>query len=332
MVIAIPGGMIALVAAIWFGAATIVAYQIEHARLDTASNGDEPAASARTEPTGEHLRLALPGERAKRAWFVAGKRRAAVVLIPPSGAAAEAMSPYAQFLNVAGFATLAMDSADRGRALSWGWRDRAAVRAGVAELRRRGYARLGAIGLFEGGVAALLAQAEGGTFEAIVIDGAYANLESLLLRMPALRAANPGFARTVIWEVGLWIGRSPAELDATSAAARLGSCRLLVIQQRAGALTTVADAGALRAAAGIAAELWIVEAAGNSTAIDAAPKQYAERVLGLFESQLADPDAPERDGPKRPAATAYMRGGTRSTSNVERRISGSFSTSHGPWL
>ncbi len=139
----------------------------------------------------------------------------------------------------------------------------------------------------EGAAAILLAQAERPVFSAIIADSAYRNLAAMFQRIPSIAGLNPAFSQTVIMEAGLFMGHSLWRIDPAKAARKLGPAALLVIQNRGDKIVTVADAEAIRDAAGrSSAELWIVASDGHGDAIYEDPDAYAARVTGFLRAHL----------------------------------------------
>ncbi len=302
--------MLGIAAGIWFGTASLVAYRFRYppflAEGRTDLSGPDVPGSPDAPPTDpktalgadfERVTLTLADGTTVAAWFVRGTRpHAGIVLLPPASGTRRTMLPWLKFLHTAGFSIIAPDSGDSAaRGVDWGLHEREVAWASAAALTARGLWQVVALGVSEGAAAAILAQAERPTFRAIVADSPYANLDTMFRRVPALAGLHPAFVSTVIWEASLMLGRRLEGISPAAAARNLSGCSLMVIQNRGDELTTIADAQAIRTAAGPDAELWLVEAGGHADAIYEGPVEYATYVTDFLNRQL---------GGRAPAAAA----------------------------
>jgi pimeloyl-ACP methyl ester carboxylesterase len=219
-------------------------------------------------------------------WYFPGKRRE-VVIIVPAVAPEVAIIPYARFLLDAGYTVIATYSANNpSYGTSWGLLKRKFALATARTLMDQGLTRIAALGISEGGDAAIMAQAEQPVFTAIVADSAYANLERMFMRSPSISRMNPAFVRTVMWEAQLWFGRPLDKISPETDAGNLGTCSLLIIQNRDDQVTPLADGKALLDAAGSNAQLWTVPSGGHGDAIYEDPKGYAARVIKFLDASF----------------------------------------------
>ncbi|HVA76441.1 MAG TPA: hypothetical protein VNF27_01030 [Candidatus Binataceae bacterium] len=297
----IGSAMIGTAAILWLGGASIVAYRLAyppflegghtdvygpHAPIADALAPADPRAAFGA--SFESVSIPVEDHPAVQGWFVAGQLPAAVLLMPAAGGDRRAMLPYMKFLHDAGYATLAIGSGDSPeRGTRWGWREKDEVLAAADNLKHRGFANIAGLGVSEGAAAILLAQAERPVFSAIIADSAYRNLAAMFQRIPSIAGLNPAFSQTVIMEAGLFMGHSLWRIDPAKAARKLGPAALLVIQNRGDKIVTVADAKAIRDAAGrSSAELWIVASDGHGDAIYEDPDAYAARVTGFLRAHL----------------------------------------------
>jgi len=298
--------MIGLAAVLWIGGATLVAYRLkyppflEDGHTDLYGKDEGPAAAidpkAAFGAEFDPVQINVGSGRSIQGWMIPGKLPAAVVLVPPIGGTRRTMLPYAKFLHDAGYNVLAIDSGDTAQSgTSWGWSERMAVLAAASELKRRGFKKIGALGVSEGAAEVLMVQASGASFAAIVSDSAYGNLAAMILRAPSIGGLNPALQQTALWEAGFFLGHSVWKVDVTKAAREIGEAGLLVIHDRDDKIVPVSDAQAISAAAGSHGDLWIVPGDGHGDAINEAPDEYASRVLKLFQDYLL---APSSDGLK----------------------------------
>jgi pimeloyl-ACP methyl ester carboxylesterase len=240
-----------------------------------------------------HRRVSVVG------WYFPGKRREAVVILPTAGASEVSMIPYVRFLLADGYTVVTAYSANNPiYGINWGILKCKFALAIARTLLDKGFTRVAALGISEGAAAAIMAQAEQPVFTAIVADSSYANLERLLMRSPSMARLNPAFASTVMWAASYWFGRSPDKISPETDAANLGSCPLLIIQNRDDQMTPMADGQALLAAAGFNAEMWTVPSSGHGDAIFEHSKEYADHVTKfLNESFETEVPLPKPLGP-----------------------------------
>src|ERR1700693_527122 len=174
-------------------------------------------------------------------WYFPGKRREVVVFIPAAGAPETAMIPYVKFLLGAGYTVVASYSAnDPSYGINWGMLKRKFALATARTLMDDGFTKIAALGISEGAAGVIMAQAEQPVFTAIVADSSYANLERLFMRSPSMSGLNPAFLSTVMWEAQFWFGRKLDQISPETDAGNLGSCALLIIQNRDQQMTPLA--------------------------------------------------------------------------------------------
>jgi pimeloyl-ACP methyl ester carboxylesterase len=219
-------------------------------------------------------------------WYFPGKRREVVVIVP-AVTPEVAIIPYAKFLLAAGYTVVATYSANNpSYGTSWGLLKRKFALATARTLIDDGFTKIAALGISEGGAAAIMAQAEQPVFTAIIADGSYANLERMFMRSPSIERLNPAFVSTVMWEAQLWFGRNLDKVSPETDAGNLGSCALLIIQNRDDQVTPLADGQALLLAAGFNAQMWTVPSGGHGDAIYEDPKGYAARVIKFLDASF----------------------------------------------
>jgi len=231
-------------------------------------------------------------------WYFPGRRREAVVLLPAAGAPETAMIPYVKFLLRAGYTVVAAYSANNpSYGINWGMLKRKFALATARTLKDDGFDKIAALGIGEGAAGAIMAQAEQPVFTAIVADSSYANLEQLFMRSPSMSRLNPAFVHTVMWEAQLWFGRPLDKISPETDAGNLGSCSLLIIQNRDDQVTPLADGKALLDAAGFNAQMWTVPSGGHGDAVYEDPNGYAARVIKFLDASFEiEPPAPKPKG------------------------------------
>ena len=221
------------------------------------------------------------------AWYFPGKRRQVVVIVPGAGAPETSMIPYVKFLLAAGYTVVATYSANNPKyGINWGMLKRKFALATARTLIDKGFTQIAALGISEGAAGAIMAQAEQPVFSAIVADSSYANLERLFVRSPSLARMNPAFLSTVMWEAGFWFGRPLDRISPQTDAGNLGSCSLLIIQNRDDQVTPPADGKALLDAAGFNAQMWTVPSGGHGDAIYEYTAEYATRVTKFLNASF----------------------------------------------
>src|SRR5271167_2197797 len=220
-------------------------------------------------------------------WYFPGKRREVVVIIPPAGAPETAMIPYVKFLLGAGYTVVAIYSANNPiYGINWGMLKRKFALATARTLMHDGFEKIAALGISEGAAGAIMAQAEQPVFTAIVADSSYANLEQLFMRSPSMSRLNPAFLGTVMWEARLWFGRTLDKISPETDAGNLGTCSLLIIQNRDDQVTPLADGQALLDSAGFNAQMWTVPSGGHGDAVYEDPAGYAARVIKFLDASF----------------------------------------------
>src|ERR1700723_1214723 len=201
-------------------------------------------------------------------WYFPGKRREVVVFVPAAGAPETVMIPYAKFLLDAGYTVVAAYSSNNPTyGINWGMLKRKFALATARTLLDDGFTKIAALGIGEGAAGVIMAQAQQPVFTAIVADSSYANLEQLFMRSPSMSRLNPAFAKTVMWEARLWFGRKLDKISPETDAGNLGTCSLLIIQDRDDQMTPLADGKALLDAASFSAQMWTVPSGGHGDAI-----------------------------------------------------------------
>jgi uncharacterized protein len=306
---AIMAGLFVPILVIWFGAAIIVARGLQfppalaYSTSGPLAPGKPAAADARRlreliGTSSEEIALRQgDGQRLNALMAPAGPTKSAVVLVYPNCIAAQALTGYFKIIRSAGYAALIIDYApplDQGdrygrRGYGFGWEQRHDVLDAAAALHSRGVDRIAVLGVSEGAAAALFAGAEGAPLAAIISDSSYAELTALMRRIPPLDSLNPVFDRTVLWELGLRLGRPIDDIAPAKAAARLDSRPLIVINGADDPLVPPGDAHEIYAAASGPKELWIAPGAGHAAALATDPAQYARRVSDFLARYLGAP-------------------------------------------
>src|SRR5258708_4999087 len=226
-------------------------------------------------------------------WYFPGKRREVVIIVPAAGAPEIGMIPYVKFLRDAGYTVVATYSANNPRyGINWGMLKRKFALATARTLMDDGFTKLAALGISEGAAGVIMAQAQQPVFTAIIADSSYANLEQLFRRSPSMSRLNPAFLGTVMWEAQLWFGRKLDKISPETDAGNLGTCSLLIIQDRGDQVTPLADGKAILDSASFNAEMWTVPSDGHGDAIYEDPKGYAARVIKFLDASFGIEETP----------------------------------------
>ena len=220
------------------------------------------------------------------AWWAPGRNGTAVVVVHGAGGDAYGARRQARILAAHGYGVLALDARGRGLSegdgenLGWHWdRD---VRGGVDWLTARGVRRIGALGLSTGADTVIHAAAEDRRIGAVVADGSS-------IRTSADSADWHGVERIVVkatlgnafhaYRLLAWSSPPPR---LKSLVAKIAPRPLLLI-----ATTNVRselDANRTRyGAAGPPKQLWEVADAGHTAAAQVHPREYARRIVSVFE-------------------------------------------------
>ena len=299
--------LLAPIPLIWLSAATLVAHGLRFPPSIPYST-KPPAAPIKPQPPETRglrellgpgaqeitLRTESGGLRALQ--MPAARPRSAVVLVYPNQPDPRVVVSYYRVVHSAGYCVLIIDyagqAADSQSGRGFGWEQRRDVIDASNAMRRRGMQAIAVLGVSEGAAAALFAGAQGAPVAAIIADSSYADLGGLLKRIPPLDSLNPLFDRTILWELGLMMGRSIHDLAPAKAAAKLDGRSLMVINGADDPLAPPADAQKILAAAQGPKQLWIAAGAGHAAALATDPEQYEQRVGAFLARYLGAPPPP----------------------------------------
>jgi fermentation-respiration switch protein FrsA (DUF1100 family) len=294
-------GLFAPILLIWFGTAFIVAHGLQFppalpystsgkTELNKTAAADARPLAELIDASSDEITLEQDGPRALRGLLApAVPAKSAVILTYPNRVDEQSLAPYFRAASSAGYPVLTIDYPDAAARSGFGWKQRRDVVKAIAALRSRGVQRVAVIGVSEGAAAALFAGADGAALSAIISDSSYAELRSLLRRIPPLDSLNPLFDQSILWALGFRMGRRVGDLSPAEAAAKLGNCPLLVINGADDPLVPVADARRIFASASGPKALWIVPGAGHAAALAVQPDQYTRRVGAFLTRYLGSP-------------------------------------------
>lgn len=222
-------------------------------------------------------------------WFVPSQNRAAVIVVHGGGGDREGAILHARALAGSDYGVLLYDARGRGEssgranALGWGWDND--VRGAVDFLAKRGFTRIGLLGLSTGAEAVVTEAANDPRVDAVVADGLQGRRLSDTDRLSGGNRLSiaPVFA-VLEAELRLVRGdRPPAPL--AQLVQRVATTRPLLLIATSG---FEGDWNRAYAAAS-KARLWVLPGVGHTRGLQARPNEYRARVLGLFGTGLQPP-------------------------------------------
>jgi predicted alpha/beta hydrolase len=231
-----------------------------------------------TFPASDGVRLA--------GWFVPGTKDAAMVVVHGGGGDREGAVRHGRMLAAQGYAVLLYDSRGRGEsrgdhnAFGWLWdRD---VRGAVDYLERRGFTRIGALGLSTGAEAVVTAAASDDRIRAVVADGIQGRQLADAKHLPGLQSLvlKPALAFGALG-VRLASGE-PLPAPLIGLVHRVAATRPLLLV--AGPSFEVEWNRAY--AKGTSAELWELPDTPHTRALAERPGEYGRRVASLLAAPL----------------------------------------------
>jgi uncharacterized protein len=296
----IAAGLFLPILVIWFAAATIVARGLQFPPALAYSTSGKVASSNSTAASdarplrellgapSDEITLGQTGAHPLRALLAPPlPAESAVVLVYPNPVNAQVLVRYFNLIHSTGYPVAVIDY---GKSYGFGFEQRTGVLDTIAALQARGVRRVALMGVSAGAAAVLFAGAGDAPIAAIISDSSYAELGAMLRRIPPMDSLNPVFDRTVLWDLGLRLGRPIADIAPVKAAAQLER-PLMVVNGADDPLVPPADARRIFAAARGPKDLWIVPGAGHAGALDADPDQYVSRIRIFLARYLGPPDA-----------------------------------------
>lgn len=221
-----------------------------------------------------------------RGWLTIGDRhpQTVIIVIPGHAGNSFAAVPEATILAKAGFGTLIFEHrscADPSLAASTGYYEAYDVLGAVDYLKSRPRVEhIGALGFSEGGTASILAAAQEPALEATVAMGGYDSLENDILDPDAdLSLLDRIVRRLVLVFTSIQLGIPAQGSSPVSVIGQIAPRPILLIYGEYEAET----GQVLYEAAEETKELWIVPGAGHGGYQQAAPEEYARRIVTFFE-------------------------------------------------
>ncbi len=229
------------------------------------------------------------------AWFIAGTRKQAVLLLHGYTACKNDMLSHAAFLHAAGYSLLLLDlracGESQGNVVTLGGREREDVQAALAYLLARPDVdadHLGILGLSLGGALAILAACDSPAVRAVVAESAFRSVRSAVQQNFRRFTHLPSFPwaeltiRLMEWRQKVSTARVAPEREVGG----LRGCALLLIHAEDDPIVSVRDSRAIYARAQEPKELWLLPSAEHAMAFNTAREVYVARVVAFLDRWL----------------------------------------------
>lgn len=225
-------------------------------------------------------------------WYLPSSNGAAIIALHGQGANRLGLLLHARVLAEHGYGVLMMDlrgnGESEGRYATEGWTAQQDLQAMVAFLKDQDVEQIGGVGLSAGAVTLLHAAAQMAEIEAIVADGTgvadIADLFDPLTPHPAVAwMLVPQYWLSYRFQEYFTELQQPPSLR--SEAERIAPRPILYIAG-AESMWEAELAEKYAAASNGSAQVWVVPGAGHIEGIQAAPQEYAQRMLSFFDAAL----------------------------------------------
>ncbi len=218
--------------------------------------------------------------------------RGAVLLLPGVRANRLSMVGRAEFLRRSGYSALLIDFQATGEsvgdAITFGWRERLDVLAGVQYLNVRLPGQpVAVVGVSLGGAATLLATPPL-QIQAAVLESVYPSIDRAITNRLRMRIGPLGSAFTplLLLQLRPRLNVAPADLRPVDHVAMLG-CPVLIVGGAEDRHTTIADMQLLFAAAREPKELWLIPNASHVDYLEFAADDYRRRILKFLTTAFS---------------------------------------------
>ena len=200
-------------------------------------------------------------------------------------------------LHEAGYEVLQIEMRGHGRsashAITFGVYERFDVLGAIDLIATRGVEQVGVIGFSMGGAVAIRTAAETDAVRAIVTDGVYARVESVMAgwardRSMPLESPFHRFGSLVLKMCNWRLGTDLAGSDPVHWAGRITPRPILLIQGDQDPFVPMSDFETLWKIAGEPKERWLVAGAGHRRANRLHPQEYHRRIIDFFDRWLTD--------------------------------------------
>ena len=235
-------------------------------------------------------------------WFIAGERKATVILFAGYARDHRRVWRYAHFLRAEGYNILAIDFRSartlKRKPTTLGFFELRDARAALDWVREQPALRGQRVGLFGeslGGSTALVLAVERPDIAAVVVDCPFASADEAISDGFKFVAHMPAYptgplARQI---ARLITSHDPGEMDATAALRALNGRPVLLIQTKVEDRFSVKQVERLTQAAGLRAETWTVEDAKHTEVWVNYREEYERRVARFFDAHLGGKPAPK---------------------------------------
>ncbi len=265
------------------------------------SNGERPRFSgspAQYKLNYEHFRLFTNDGVALDSWYIPSTETKAVILAHGNGGSKVHMLKHAKFLNEAGYHTLLFDFRGQGNSegsyVTYGYYEVRDVDAAVNELKRRGFSKIGILGISLGGSVAILSAARNKAIDAVVADCAFSDLDSVAVHT-ARKMGVPGYSFIinplvgVVMTIGQVItGANYSETNPIDHIAKISPRPVLLIHGKHDTIVPFSNAQANYQHAEEPKELWVIQNGKHCSYVwnKKGIPGYEKKVLDFFSSAL----------------------------------------------
>ena len=281
--------VVLVVAAAWFGNDRFI-------RRRAAKPENHPAAS---DLPYEAVAFPARDGLAIHAWFLpvdAAETRGTVILLHGHSGILESDIEIAAALRGAGYNILQLElrgyGESEGEFITFGAHECLDVLGALDFLASRGIHRVGVLGFSMGGAVAIRTAAESEAIRAVVTEGLYRQLESVMAAWARDRNLPLAGPLHTLAALSLRLANRRLGLDLTQSdpirwVGRIAPRPILFIQGGRDPFVPMADFEALWRAAGEPKERWLVPEAGHRRADRMCPQEYHRRVIDFFDRWLA---------------------------------------------
>jgi len=228
-------------------------------------------------------------------WIPASSPRGTVIMCPGQNGSMDKDLPQALPLHRAGFNVLMFDfrahGKSEGKQVTLGLLEQNDLLGAVDYLaNERGISRVGVLGFSMGAGVALLVAAQDTRMAAVVVDGAFPQMSTLLINRLRIQKIPTLPARVLGW-LTLWIASLRAyrrlyRARPIAVAARI-SIPVLFIHGDLDPFVSVAEIEGLKARISSPSDLWRVSDVGHRQAFGKYPDEYNRRVVDWFGQHLS---------------------------------------------
>ncbi len=219
----------------------------------------------------------------------------AIIICSGYNGSLDADVPHAPALHRAGFGVLLFDFRGHGRSggdcVSLGYHERGDVLGAVDWLVAQDVTRVGLLGFSMGGATAISAAPDHPAVAAVVADGAYAEVKTVIAGGLRERYKTGALTSLLTWGIlqaaGWRVGADLPRAEPLRHVARLAPRALLLIHGANDTYVPLDSVRRLYRAAHAPKALWVVPEAGHRAAYPARPQEYERRVVAFFWQHLA---------------------------------------------